>query len=101
MQPGPDNDWRQTHLGRLLGHAREEILGKTIADFIPAEDVVRLAGAREGLLAGGDLAWAGYTYHSTLPYLLDSAPSLDEYVAEGHSTPGRLASFRRLLEAKG
>ena len=21
MQPGPDNDWRQTHLGRLLGHA--------------------------------------------------------------------------------
>ena len=25
---------------------------------------------------------------------------LDEYVAEGHSTPGRLASFRRLLEAK-
>ena len=26
---------------------------------------------------------------------------LDEYVAEGHSTPGRLASFRRLLEAKG
>ncbi len=26
---------------------------------------------------------------------------LDEYVAEGHSTAGRLASFRRLLEAKG
>jgi ribosome biogenesis GTPase len=26
---------------------------------------------------------------------------LDEWVAEGHSTPGRLASFRRLLEAKG
>ena len=26
---------------------------------------------------------------------------LDEYVAEGNSTPGRLASFRRLLEAKG
>lgn len=26
---------------------------------------------------------------------------LDAYVAEGHSTPGRLESFRRLLEAKG
>jgi ribosome biogenesis GTPase / thiamine phosphate phosphatase len=27
--------------------------------------------------------------------------NLDEWVAEGHSTPGRLESFRRLLDAKG
>ena len=38
--------------------------------------------AREGLIAGGDLANAGYTYHATVYCLLDCAPSLDGYVAE-------------------
>ena len=38
--------------------------------------------AREGLIAGGDLANAGYSYYPTVHYLLDCAPSLDAYVAE-------------------
>ena len=38
--------------------------------------------AREGLIAGGDLANAGYTYHPTVYYLLDCAPSLDSFIAE-------------------
>ena len=38
--------------------------------------------AREGLIAGGDLAYAGYTYYATVHGLLDCAPSLDVYVAE-------------------
>ncbi|MDI1446378.1 ATP-binding protein [Polyangium sp. 6x1] len=37
---------------RMLGYAREEILGKTMVDFIPPRDVPRLSHAREHLLAG-------------------------------------------------
>lgn len=36
----------------LLGYSRDEILGKTIMDLIPPEDVPRLAAARERLLQG-------------------------------------------------
>ena len=51
--------------------------------FEPIENGVQAAQrAREGLLAGGDLANAGYTYYPTVHYLLDCAPSLDSYVAE-------------------
>jgi hypothetical protein len=35
--------------------------------------------AREGLLAGGDPT-AAYTYYPTAYYLLDCAPTLDEYI---------------------
>ena len=38
--------------------------------------------AREGLIAGGDLANAAYSYHATVYYLLDCAPTLDGCVAE-------------------
>ena len=38
--------------------------------------------AREGLIAGGDLAHAGYTYYVSVSGLLDCAPSLDRYLAE-------------------
>jgi hypothetical protein len=38
--------------------------------------------AREGLIAGGDLAYAGYSYYATVAGLLDCAPSLDGCVAE-------------------
>ena len=38
--------------------------------------------AREGLIAGGDLANAGYTYQTAAQYLWDCAPSLDVYVAD-------------------
>jgi GAF domain len=51
--------------------------------FEPVENGVRAARqAREGLVAGGELAYAGYTYHHTAYYLLDCALSLDVYVAE-------------------
>ncbi|GAA3055644.1 AAA family ATPase [Pseudonocardia yunnanensis] len=36
--------------------------------------------AREGLIAGGDLAYAGYTYYPTVYNLLDCAPTLDQLV---------------------
>jgi GAF domain-containing protein len=41
--------------------------------------------ARDGLIAGGDLAYAGYTYLPTVYYQLDSAPSLDVCVAEAEA----------------
>ena len=41
--------------------------------------------AREGLIAGGDLANAGYTYYASLPGMLDCAPSLDRYLAEAEA----------------
>ncbi|WP_170309101.1 AAA family ATPase [Pseudonocardia hierapolitana] len=51
--------------------------------FEPIEDNVDAAQrAREGLIFGGDLANAGYTYHRTVTGLLDCAPSLDTYAAE-------------------
>jgi signal transduction histidine kinase len=37
--------------------------------------------AREGLIAGGDLANAGYTYQESVEYSADCAPSLDAYVS--------------------
>jgi signal transduction histidine kinase len=46
--------------------------------FEPIENGVRAAQqAREGLIAGGDLANAGYTYYVTMAGLLDCAPALD------------------------
>ncbi|MCU1663775.1 MAG: serine/threonine protein kinase, partial [Pseudonocardia sp.] len=51
--------------------------------FEPIESALQAAQrAREGLIAGGDLANAGYTYHPTLYYVLDCAPSLDSLMAE-------------------
>jgi predicted ATPase/signal transduction histidine kinase len=51
--------------------------------FEPIENVAHTAQrARQGLIAGGDLTDAGYTYYQTVFYLLDCAPSLDDCVAE-------------------
>ncbi|WP_432828536.1 AAA family ATPase [Dactylosporangium sp. CA-092794] len=51
--------------------------------FEPIENSVPAAQlAREGLIAGGDLANAGYSYSPTAASLLDCAPSLDVYVAQ-------------------
>jgi len=51
--------------------------------FEPLEDAVQAARqAREGLIAGGDLFYAGYTYHQTVRGQWDCAPSLDSLVAE-------------------
>jgi signal transduction histidine kinase len=51
--------------------------------FVPIEDVVQAARrAREGLIAGGDLANAGYTYYPAVAGLLDCTSALDACVAE-------------------
>ena len=39
---------------RIFGHPRERIIGGTIMDFIPPEDVARLFAVRDGLLQGGE-----------------------------------------------
>ena len=52
--------------------------------FEPIENGVHAAQrAREGLIAGADLAYAGYTYQLAVPYLVDCAPSLDELRRRG------------------
>ncbi len=49
----------------------------------PVENGVRDARrAREGLIAGGDSFYAGYTFYTTMRGLLDCAPSLDTVGAE-------------------
>ncbi|MFC4041526.1 AAA family ATPase [Dactylosporangium siamense] len=77
--------------------------------FEPAEDGVRACQlAREGLIAGGDLANAGYTYYQTVSGLVDCAPTLDSFVAEvdaglaflrrtGNEQTGRLLDSYRWL----
>jgi signal transduction histidine kinase len=66
-------------------HARF-VLALLACWFGPVESGVHAGQrAREGLIAGGDLANAGYTYHPTVDYLLDCAPSLDACVAEVES----------------
>src|SRR6266511_5533690 len=75
-----------------LGEARGYEPGTSEARFLfaltswcvePIENGVHEAQrAREGLIAGGDLATAGYTYYPAVTGLLDCAPSLDACVAE-------------------
>jgi signal transduction histidine kinase len=51
--------------------------------FEPVEHCVQAGQlAREGLIAGGDLANAGYAWQSIVAGLLDCAPSLDTFIAE-------------------
>ena len=59
----------------------------------PIENSVQASQrAREGLIAGGDLAHAGYTYYVSVAGMLDCAPSLDRYLAE---TEAAVAFVRR------
>jgi len=51
--------------------------------FEPLENCVEQAQrAREGLLLGGDLQNACFTYRTSIPGLLECAPTLDSYAAE-------------------
>jgi len=51
--------------------------------FEPIENAVQaIRQAREGLIAGGDLGYAVYTYYTAASYLLDCALTLDGFVAE-------------------
>src|ERR1700676_184496 len=62
--------------------------------FEPVEHCVQAGQmARDGLIAGGDLANAGYAWQSIAAGLLDCAPSLDTFVAEVDSG---LAFARRI-----
>ncbi|HEX6521959.1 MAG TPA: AAA family ATPase [Streptosporangiaceae bacterium] len=59
----------------------------------PIENSVHVSQrAREGLIAGGDLASAGYAYYASVSGLLDCAPTLDRYLAEAEAA---LAFLRR------
>ena len=54
--------------------------------FEPLEDTMsQVLRAREGLILGGDLLNACYTYYATTYDLLDSAPSLDSFADEVES----------------
>jgi signal transduction histidine kinase/predicted ATPase len=70
-------DWEpHTSLARL-------IVSLLDSWFEPVENSIQESQrAREGLLAGGDLANAGYTYHQAIVGLLDSAPTLDACLAQ-------------------
>ena len=60
----------------------------------PIENSVHAAQrAREGLVAGGDLANAGYTYYASVPGMLDCAPSLDRLPHRGGSGGGVCAPY--------
>jgi signal transduction histidine kinase len=60
----------------------------------PIENMVHAGQrAREGLIAGGDLAYASYTYFASVPGMLDCAPSLDRYLTEAEAG---LAFVRRI-----
>jgi signal transduction histidine kinase len=51
--------------------------------FEPIERGVEAAHrARQGLIAGADPAYAGYTYQLAVPYLADCAPTLEDLAAE-------------------
>ena len=78
-----------------LGEARGYEPGTSQARFLhaalacwsgPLETGVEAAlRAREGLLAGGDLAYAAHSYQPTVYYQLDSAPSLGVCIAEAEA----------------
>jgi signal transduction histidine kinase len=78
-----------------LGEARGSEPGTSQARHIcallscwaePVENSVHAGGrAREGLIAAGDVADAGYTYYESLPGMLDCAPSLDRYLTEAEA----------------
>jgi PAS domain S-box-containing protein len=60
-----DTDGRYTEANaaacRLSGYSRKELIGKTIADLIPSEDLARLAAVREVLLSRGTIDVAEWT----------------------------------------
>jgi signal transduction histidine kinase len=61
--------------------------------FEPLENAVRAVHqAREGLIAGDNLAYAGYCYQLSVPDLVDCAPTLASFAAE---VEGGLAFLRR------
>ena len=65
-----------------LSHARH-VISLLQPWFEPVENSIPASQqAREGLLAGGDLAFTSYTYHQTVVGLLDCAPTLGICLAQ-------------------
>ncbi len=65
-----------------LSHARH-VISLLQPWFEPVENGIPASQqAREGLLAGGDLAFTSYTYHQTVVGLLDCAPTLGACLAQ-------------------
>ncbi len=65
-----------------LSHARH-VISLLQPWFEPVENSIPASQqAREGLLAGGDLAFASYTYHQTVVGLLDCAQTLGVCLAQ-------------------
>ncbi|MDR3035069.1 MAG: AAA family ATPase [Kitasatospora sp.] len=63
-------------------HARQ-VVASLFPWFNPVENGIQESErAREGLLAGGELVYAGYSYHQIVVGLLDCAPTLDAVVAQ-------------------
>jgi signal transduction histidine kinase len=96
-QAGPQRDeypaaYRALRRIVALGEARGYEPGTSQARFMaatitgwfePIENGVRAAHrARQGLIAGGELAYVGYSYQLSVPYSVDCAPSLGSFVAE-------------------
>jgi signal transduction histidine kinase len=96
-QAGPQRDdypAAYRALGRIVAHgeargyepgtSQARFMAATITGwFEPIEDGVRAAHrAREGLIAAGELAYAGYSYQLSVPYSVDCAPSLEAFDAE-------------------
>ena len=81
-------------LGRIvaLGEARGYEPGTSQARYMAATmaagssrsrtGVRAVHRARDGLLAGGELTYGGYSYQLSVPYSMDCAPSLASLVAE-------------------
>ncbi|HZN77486.1 MAG TPA: diguanylate cyclase [Micromonosporaceae bacterium] len=103
-------------LGEARGHQPETSQARFLYAlgvcpwFEPLEDSVSQAlRAREGLILGGDLFNACYTYYATTYELLDASPSLDSFVVEVESAlefgartgndhvVGTFRSYRRLI----
>lgn len=76
-------------VGDARGWAVETAVGRFLASvstahwFEPVENSIDLAkSAHESLVHGGDLAFACFTFHTSVPAVLDCAPTLGEYETE-------------------
>jgi signal transduction histidine kinase len=96
-QAGPQRDdyhraYRALRRIVALGEAREFEPGTSQARYMAASNggwfepienrVHAVHRARDGLIAGGELAYGGYTYMLSVPYSADCAPSLASFLAE-------------------
>jgi signal transduction histidine kinase len=93
-QSGGSSRWAKPAATSPTPRRRVSCSPSSVAWFEPVENSVQAAQrAREGLIAGGDLAHAGYAYITSVYSWLDCAPSLDSYATE---VDAGLAFVRRI-----